>query len=92
MDGDILMSDLKTNVSRPIAFDAVIRLRTSTGDIFEFLLPFEICTLLSSVVAFMQKMSVVHYNHQSIDQRSHYSLFFYKLCSLLTCKLYLALE
>jgi protein transport protein SEC24 len=31
LDGDLLMSDLRTNVSRPIAFDAVIRLRTSTG-------------------------------------------------------------
>jgi len=31
LDGDLLMSDLVTNVSRPIAFDAVVRVRTSTG-------------------------------------------------------------
>ena len=32
IDGELLMADLKTNVSRPVAFDAVVRLRTSTGE------------------------------------------------------------
>lgn len=31
MDGDRLISDLRRNISRPIAFDAVMRVRTSTG-------------------------------------------------------------
>nr|CAD7427812.1 unnamed protein product [Timema monikensis] len=31
LDGDRLISDIKRNVSRPIAFDAIMRVRTSTG-------------------------------------------------------------
>ena len=31
MDGERLMKNLANNVSRPIAFDAIMRVRTSTG-------------------------------------------------------------
>lgn len=31
VDGDRLISDVINNISRPIAFDAVMRVRTSTG-------------------------------------------------------------
>jgi len=31
MDGERLISDVINNISRPIAFDAVMRVRTSTG-------------------------------------------------------------
>lgn len=31
MDGDRLVEDVKRNISRQIAFDAVMRVRTSTG-------------------------------------------------------------
>jgi protein transport protein SEC24 len=31
LDGDRFIEDLKNNVKRPIAFDAIMRIRTSTG-------------------------------------------------------------
>jgi len=31
LDGDRFLSDLKHNISRPVAFDAIMRVRTSTG-------------------------------------------------------------
>ena len=32
LDGERFIEDLKRNVSRPVAFDAILRVRTSTGE------------------------------------------------------------